>query len=414
MLEMQRRSLLAAGAYLGLGAAAGLHTPAAASITDGPEHGAAPALDRSALQVLSRRSQETKSDAVLLYHRGQKVFEYYAGKPAPIFLMSCVKSIASLAVGRAIADGKIKGLDPPVSDFYPEMKQGRKAAMTIRHLLTMTSGIQNTGTGMEVYAAPDIVRLALAAELTTAPGAAFDYNNKSVNLLSGIIHVATKQPLDDYVRDQFFQPMDINSWNWGRDDDGNASAMADLALYPEDFAKFGLLMQQGGMWKGKPLVPASWVKQSAEQSQPYEPLYGLLWWRIPGSSTGVLTAKRIADLAKAGLRPNFAAALKHLEGKTFASEFEWHHALQAALPSWEAEAPKNAGVADYYASDIPIWRHSGFDGFQAEGSLGQYLVVFPERGLVGVRMIKGFDGYTFNQNRFEDFANVVRTVAPAG
>jgi CubicO group peptidase (beta-lactamase class C family) len=99
------------------------------------------------------------------------------------------------------------------------------------------------------------VKLALAAELYTPPGAAFTYNNKSVNLLSGIIHIATGQPLDDYVRDHFFKPMGIKSWQWTRDDAGNPYAMADLALYPEDFAKFGTLMLQKGQWNGKQLVP---------------------------------------------------------------------------------------------------------------------------------------------------------------
>ncbi len=407
MAEVERRTLLKAGAYLGFSSL--WQKPAAASITRAPTGVSAPGLDSSALQKLGRRSRETKSDAVLLFHKGRRVFEYYSGKPAPIPLMSCVKSIASLAIGRAIADGKIKGTEQLVSDFFPEMKQGRKATMTIRHLLSMTSGIQNTGSGMEVYGAPDMVHLAIAAELTNAPGAAFDYNNKSVNLLSGIIHVATKQPLDDYVRDQFFQPMEIESWNWGRDDDGNASAMADLALYPDDFAKFGLLMQQGGSWKGKPLIPASWVQQCGAQSQPFEPLYGLLWWRVPASSTGVLTARRIADLANAGLKPNFVAALRSLEGKTFASASEWHHSLQMTIPDWETEAPKNTGAIDYYATDVPVWRYAAFDGIQAEGSFGQYLVVFPDHELVAVRMIKGFDGFTFNQNRFEDFADLVRT-----
>jgi CubicO group peptidase (beta-lactamase class C family) len=121
------------------------------------------------------------------------------------------------------------------------------------------------------------VKLALAAELYTPPGAAFTYNNKSVNLLSGIIHIATGQPLDDYVRDHFFKPMGIKSWQWTRDDAGNPYAMADLALYPEDFAKFGTLMLQKGQWNGKQLVPMAWIEQIGLQSQPYEPDYGLLW-----------------------------------------------------------------------------------------------------------------------------------------
>jgi CubicO group peptidase (beta-lactamase class C family) len=366
----------------------------------------------SALRLLAERSKASKSDAVLVFHDGKKVFEYYSGEPKPIFLMSCTKSIASLAVGRAIADGKIKSLDQPLYDFYPELKQGRKAAMTVRHLLSMTSGIQNTGSGNEVYPAPDFVRLALAAELTTAPGATFSYNNKAVNLVSGVIHIATNESLDDYVRDSFFEPMDIESWNWGRDDAGNASAMADLALYPEDFAKFGTLMLQGGQWNGKQLVPADWVKQSGLQSQPDEPRYGLLWWRLPGTSAGVLSRQRVSDLAKAGLSPPFVAALRRLEGRTFRNETEWHHALQDVFPAWTEEALKSHDIIDGYAEDVPVWRYADFDGISAVGYLGQYLVVYPDRKLVGVRMIKPFDAYDYNANRFEDFADVVREVAP--
>ena len=413
MIGMGRRSLLTTGACLAASAVTSWPPSALAATLADPATKPPTILDNAALQTLTRRSKETKSDAVIVYHRGVKIFDYYSGKPEPIFLMSCTKSICSLAVGRAIADGKIKSIDQPVYDFYPEMKQGRKAAMTVRHLLSMTSGIQNNGTGGEVYPAPNWVRLALAAELTTAPGVAFEYNNKAVNLLSGIIHLATKQPLDDYVAEQFFIPMEIKSWNWWRDDDGNASAMADLALFPEDFAKFGQLMLQNGVWNGKPLVPADWVKQSGMQSQPYEPLYGLLWWRTPAVARGVLTQHRIDDLAKAGLKPGFIAALNRLAGKTFKSGSDWHQALQSAFPTWEAERLKYIGVIDSYASDIPVWRYSQFDGVQAEGYLGQYLVILPQRDIVAVRMIKPFPEFTFNQNRFEDFADTVRMIVPA-
>ncbi len=348
---------------------------------------------------------------MLVYRNGVKIFDYYSGTPEPIFLMSCTKSIVSLAVGAALADRKIKSVDQPLSEFYPELKQGRKQALTIRHLLSMTSGIQNTGTGSEVYPAPDFVRLAVAAELTTAPGAAFDYNNKSVNLLSGVIHLATGEFLDDYVRDKFFEPMGIKSWNWGRDDAGNASAMADLALYPEDFAKFGMLMQQMGLWKGKQLLPASWVDQVAQQSQPYEPLYGFLWWRTPLKSVGRLTPARIETLRQAGLKADFIAAIKPLSGRSFASEADWHRALEAVMPDWEAKAPEYPGIIDYYATDIPIWTYESFDGMQAEGSLGQYLAIFPKSGVVGVRMKKPTEDFHYNRDRFEDFADVVRALA---
>jgi CubicO group peptidase (beta-lactamase class C family) len=371
---------------------------------------AAAEINKIALQTLSQRSKYTKSDAVIVYHQGRKVFEYHSGKPKPMPLMSCTKSIVSLAIGRAIADGKIKSIDQHVCDFYPEMNQGRKADMTIQHLLSMTSGIQNLGVGNEIYPAPDYVRLALAAELTSPPGAAYEYNNKAVNLLSGIVHIATTQPLDLYVRDQFFNPMEIESWNWDRDDAGNASAMADLQLYPEDFVKFGLVMIQGGKWDDKQLVPGSWVQQSVAQSQPFDPQYGLLWWRWPKTSVGVLSENRVAELLKAGVNPQFAVALKRLTGTYFSSEFEWHRALQSVYPAWNKVSLFSPGLLDTYASDAPMWHHSDFDGYGAVGYLGQYLVVLPGRQLVALRMIYPFDGYDYNQNRFEDFPQTVRAL----
>ena len=316
-----------------------------------------------------------------------KIFDYYAGKPEPIFLMSCTKSITALAVGEAIAEGKIKSIDEPVYDFYPEWKQGKKRLITIRQLLTMTSGLQNTGRGDEVYDAPDSVKLALAAELYTPPGAAFTYNNKSVNLLSGIIHVATGQPLDDYVRDHFFTPMGIKSWQWTRDDAGNPYAMAELVLYPEDFAKFGTLVLQKGQWNGKQLVPTVWIEQIGLQSQPYEPDYGLLWWRAPTSAIGVVTPKRVAEIAAGGASPAFVKQLATLENKPMHSMTEWHQRLAAVTPDWE-KATYLPEVIGSHATDIPTWTYAGFDGVAAEGYLGQYLVVFPKLGLVGVRMIK--------------------------
>ena len=369
-------------------------------------------VDASAMQRLAQRSKETGSDAVIVYSQGKMVFEYHSDKKAhPIYLMSCVKSIVALAVGEAIADGKIKSIDEPVADFYPEWHQGRKEAITIRHLLTQTSGLQHIGTGTEVYKAPDSVRLALAAELTTAPGSAFSYNNKASNLLSGIIHVATGSPLDIYVRDHYLTPMGITDWTWDKDDAGNAYAMSDLKLKADDFAKFGLLILQKGRWQDKQLVPAAWVEQLGQQSQPYQPRYGLLWWRLPTASYGVLTDARLAELAKGGASPQLITQLTPLKDKPVHSPLEWEQLLVAAFgPHW-FEIANIPGVAS--PMGIPSWTYAGFDGFGANGYLGQYLAVFPNRGLVGVRQIEYFEGYDDSRNSFDDFNDLIRDLAPA-
>jgi CubicO group peptidase (beta-lactamase class C family) len=146
--------------------------------------------------------------------------------------------VVSLAVGLLLDEGRIKSLDQPVSDFYPEWRQGAKRRITIRHLLTHTSGLQNAQhTSEEIYPSGDFVQLALAAELTSEPGTAGAYNNKAVNLLAGVVEQASGQKLDAYLRERLFTPLGIVAFEWSRDDAGNPHAMSGLQIRPRDFAR---------------------------------------------------------------------------------------------------------------------------------------------------------------------------------
>ena len=383
-------------------------------VSSGMAHAMGPpaAVDQAALAALTARAKETGSDSVLVYRDGELLLDYHSAKAAePIYLMSATKSVVALAVGVAIAEGRIKSLDEPLYDFFPELNQGRKKLLTIRQLLSMTTGIQHTGLGAEVYDAPDSVKQALAAELRTTPGAAFSYNNKSINLLAGVIRIATGEPLDTYAEEKLFDPMGFGIWRWEHDRTGTPNAFADLALLPRDFAKLGQLVIQRGRWQGKQLVPEAWIDQIGRQSQPYEPTYGLLWWRLSDHATGAVTSRHLDDLLAGGVDPKLIAQLRPLVGMAVRSQPEWHRLLAAAIPDWEDRAYL-PGLIGPYANDLPTWRYESFDGLAAEGALGQYLVVFPKLGLVAVRQIEPFDGFSFMQNRFENFPDMVRRLVP--
>lgn len=370
-------------------------------------------VDRGALDAIRTRAKETGSDSVIIYQNGVKLLDYHSSKPLePVYIMSATKSVVALIVGIAIAEGKIKGIDEPVYDYYPELNQGRKKLITIRRLLSMTAGLQHTGEGLEVYGAPDAVKMALAAEVQSTPGSAFSYNNKSVNLLAGIIRIATGKPIDTYAEEKLFDRMGFGVWRWEHDDAGTPYAFADLALLPQNFAKIGRLVLQRGQWQGKQLVPAGWIDQLGVQSQPYEPSYGLLWWRLSNSSSGMVTRKHLDELLAGGVDPKLIAQLRPLVGKPIHSMPEWHHSLATAVPDWEARTTV-PGLIGPYGEDIPTWHYDSFDGLSAEGSLGQYLVVFPKLGLVAIRQIEPFDGFEFIRNRFEEFPDMVRRVVPA-
>ncbi len=99
--------------------------------------------------------------------------------------MSCTNCILGLAVGCMLTDKLIDILDIPVFNYFPEWKQGQKRFITIRHLVNMTSGLQNNTNGfIEIYPSPDFVQLALCAELSNKPGEVWAYNNKSLNLMA--------------------------------------------------------------------------------------------------------------------------------------------------------------------------------------------------------------------------------------
>ena len=167
----------------------------------------------------------------------------------PIEAMSATKSVVNLAIGRLIDQKKIQSIDQPVSDFYPEWKQGRKRLITIRHLLNHTSGIENKPITGEIYASPDFVQFALAAELSDDPGARFAYNNKAVNLLAGIVRKASGQRMDVYIGEEIFKPMGITDFHgrWTRP--AIRTGWRDLQIRAIDLAKIGQMMLDGGTWR---------------------------------------------------------------------------------------------------------------------------------------------------------------------
>lgn len=237
-------------------------------------------LDWARIDSLVAAARRTNSDALVVLRDGKLVGEWYFGKERGLIqTMSATKSIVSMAIGRLLDTGAIRSIDQPVSDFYPEWKQGRKQQITIRHLLNHTSGLQNVpNAGEEIYPAPDAIQLALAAELSHDPGTHFSYNNKAVNLLGGIVERASGKPLDVYVRDAFLDPLGIGPTSWYRDQAGVPHAMAGLEIDALDLARLGQLMLDRGVWKGERLLSEEWIGLSTRPSQEFAPNAGLLWW----------------------------------------------------------------------------------------------------------------------------------------
>ncbi len=347
---------------------------------------AAAGINLKALDQLKARSEATKSDAVVIVKDGKLVADWNFGHSRiKIEAMSATKSIVSLGIGRLVDMGKIKSVEQPVWDFYPEWNQGRKRKITIKHLLNHTSGLQHEQDEI-IYERPDFVRLALAAELTEDPGSRFSYNNKAVNLLAGIIERASGKRMDRFIADEIFAPMGISDFRWSLDEAGNPHGMAGLEITAIDLAKIGQLVLDEGKWQGRQILSREWIGLSTSPSQALEPACGLLWWRIPKMKLQVDDGT-IAFLKEQGITPGSLKRLESLRGKPFESTAMWSKLRQivqedAVLKTKLAGLNKTPFESTFVTEGKPRV-------IEARGYLGQMLTILPDFRIVAVRQRQG-------------------------
>jgi len=207
-------------------------------------------------------AQTSQSDALLVWERGLLLTERYFGQArGPIALMSITKSIVSLAIGLLIVEGKIPSVDVSLSDFHAEWRDSPYAGITLRHVLTHSSGLQHNESAAELEAQADRTFYALHRPLLLPPGSSVSYNNEAVQLLSPVVEMASGYSLDQYVARRIFDPLGIDEWSWKRDKAGTPLAYSGLSLGARDLLRIGRWLLQPG--PGKALL--DWVP-------------GYLWW----------------------------------------------------------------------------------------------------------------------------------------
>ena len=241
---------------------------------------AALGLDLGAIREHLALARASGADAVLVAYRGKVISEWYSPRyRTPAYTMSSVKSITGLLAGLLVADGKL-AVDDPVSRYVPGWSEGRRGRVTVRHLLTMSSGLSRTREPAEgVGFAADKSGFVVGLEPSNEPGSRWDYSNEGVQLLSPILEKAAGVPLQDYARDRLFRPLGMDETRLKLDAKGHAWTYADAETTLRDFARLGELMRNKGRWRGRPVVPEAWVDASTRPC-PLNASYGYLWWLI--------------------------------------------------------------------------------------------------------------------------------------
>ena len=253
---------------------------------------------------------ELKTVAVLVIRNDSLLYEkYWDGYSDSSFSnsFSVAKSITSLLIGIAIKEGKIKSVDEPVGDYLPEFKEGLAAKLSIKDLLTMSSGSNwdesysnPLSVTTESYYGADLYKTATGVKIVKEPGTYHTYKSGDTELLGLIVEKATGRSLSDYASEKLWQPLGAeHPAKWSMDKDGgNEKAFCCFNTNASDFARLGQLMLDSGRWKGNAIIDSAYYRQSITACNiPDEEglacnYYGYQWWIRPAYH-GVFFARGI-------------------------------------------------------------------------------------------------------------------------
>lgn len=238
-------------------------------------------------------------DSVLIVRNGYIVLDAYkfpGNSDHKNNIYSCTKSIVSALIGIAIDKRYIKGVRQVVLDFFPNRVaknfDSNKKAMTLEHLLTMTTGLECRDSylynweglrDMSLY--NDWTQYVLDLPMADAPGAKFEYCNGASFLLSAILQEQVGINASNFANKYLFGPLGISDVFWPSNSQDITIGYGKIHMRPRDMAKIGYLYLNDGFWDGQQIISPQWIEISTQQHiDATFPLgYGYQWWVISPS-----------------------------------------------------------------------------------------------------------------------------------
>ena len=276
--------------------------PAARALPRGAEIDPRYAVDGREYDVASFMDRNVIAGLLVIRH-GKVVLERYGlglREHDRWSTMSTVKSMTAMLVGAAIHDGAIGSIDDPLTKYLPALRQSAYEGVTLRHVMTMSSGVRWT----EVY--PDrnsdvnrysksladkvpggVLKLMASLPRAAAPGTTFLYNSGDTYLLGAALTEAVGKPLADYMSEKVWQPagMECDAFYTLESDGGQEIGGSRAGMVLRDFGRFAEFVRNDGVIDGKRVLPEGWVEAAATpafelESPPVVDIthYGYSWW----------------------------------------------------------------------------------------------------------------------------------------
>jgi len=243
---------------------------------------------------------------ILVLKDGQVAFEDYelgTGPNTHWISFSMAKSITSTLVGAALADGAISNLDDPVVRYVPELKGSAYDGVSVRQILTMSSGVRWDETytdprsdrrkvlELQIAGKPgEVLRYMGSLPRAAAPGTVWNYSTGETFVLGAIVAGATHKSLTDYLSEKIWSPagMEQDATWWVDGPKGLAWAGSGLGATLRDYGRFALIAAANGRVNGRYIVPEGWFADAGvAHSIGGKPVdYGYMWW-IPPQTTPI-------------------------------------------------------------------------------------------------------------------------------
>ncbi len=236
--------------------------------------------------------KETKTVAFMVIRNDSILCEYYPQpqkyqKDTDIASFSVAKSFVGALVGIAVQEGFIKSTTEPIIKYLPELA-GKKGfeQITIQHVLDMRSGIKNNesyinpfGDVAKYYYGRNLKKYIKQLKVKKAPDTEFDYISVNTQILSLIVERATQQPIEKYLEAKIWQPLGMEfpaSWSVDSRKHQTVKSFCCLNAKMRDFAKFGRLYLNKGIWDNTQIINADWINKTAQRNG-YN--YSNQWWQ---------------------------------------------------------------------------------------------------------------------------------------
>ena len=246
-------------------------------------------------------NRNLNTHGIIIVKDGYIVFEaYFRGynKNSKHNSYGVANSFTNALVGIAIDNGLISSVNRNIYHYYSAWQKMdtpvEKKQITIRHLLTMTAGLEwtedsynNPADIAKMYenGIVDFIQYMLEKPVVTEPGTHWNYSSGESILLSGILEKTTNQRAYDFARQNLFAPLGISDIYWETDPAGHTITAWGIYATLRDYAKFGYLYLKEGQWDEHQIVSSNWIQESTTAISDSMNNYGYQWW-LPPAFTG--------------------------------------------------------------------------------------------------------------------------------